>query len=448
MSQEKNFPQVRPVPVPAVPGQTPVARQPRNIQTEKNLSNEDAGTYVESEAKPETLRAYLNYLAESSRRFDAALHQYHLLLQQQEKAEGDLGVLEQQFKNEQRLALLKAKATKLAWATVRYVTSSSIVSTGAGAATYAVTGDPSLTVLAGTAGAMVGSAAEFSLSRLEQANDYSDKFFELYEPTRAYMQDKKRREQNKKDAPVKREAEISALTAQLLTLQDEITSLEHEIDELGTRGDPLYQAPKSKGLELPSQSQAEAEKAVQALVEHVRTAGERLNTLLAQYFEMTLVAESAEQYLTARQQAYDNRELMIQMKVTARKAWEMLKTAHITLGWAGIFGMNGYIFMASETAGSTPWGVAGGAVGAAIGWFQMSRLEKKVWNRNIPVGQYEIRDQLAVREDYQKAIDPELRQRESLLTEAQRLRQRTLAEHAQLSAELEAFMAKYPMQGK
>lgn len=70
----------------------------------------------------------------------------------------------------------------------------------------------------------------------------------------------------------------------------------------------------------------------------------------------------------------------------------------------------------------------------------MSRLEKKVWNRNIPVGQYEIRDQLAVREDYQKAIDPELRQRESLLTEAQRLRQRTLAEHAQLSAELEAFM--------
>ena len=92
-----------------------------------------------------------------------------------------------------------------------------------------------------------------------------------------------------------------------------------------------------------------------------------------------------------------------------------------------------------------PVAVLGGAVGAAVGWFQISRLEKKVWNKNIPHGQFEIRDQLAVREDYQLATDPALRDAEEMLNEAQAHRQQMQAEQARISAELEAFMSKYPM---
>ncbi|MFA6475098.1 MAG: hypothetical protein WCV88_02735 [Patescibacteria group bacterium] len=396
------------------------------------------------EATPETLRAYLDHLAESSRRFDSALTHYHTLLQEQDQAEGNLITLEQQYQNEQRFALLKAKATKLAWATIRYVTSSTIVGAGSGAAAHMLSGDPSFTILASAGGAMVGSALEFGLSHLEETNDYSDKFFELYEPTQAYMQDKKRREQNKDDNPTNREAEIKLLVEQLSALQTDIANLEKEIDDIGSSGQALFKDPRAP-LPTADPARSEAEAAVRALAEHLRTAGQRLNELLAQYFEMTVVAESAEHYLAARQQIYDRSKAAVQIRVTARQAWEMLKTAHMTLSAAGILGMAGYIYNAGQPGSNVPMAVLGGAVGSAIGWFQISRLEKKVWHKNIPHGQYEISDQLAVREDYQLATDPALQEAEALLTEAQLHRQQMQAEQAKLSAELEAFMAKYPM---
>lgn len=419
-------------------------------QRARTASVEDAPTVSVAEmsageATPETLRAYLDHLAESSRRFDSALTHYHTLLQEQDEAEGNLLTLEQQYKNEQRFALLKAKATRLAWAAVRYVTSSTIVGTGAGAATHIMTGDPSLTVLASASGAMVGSAAEFGLSHLEKTNDYSDKFFELYGPTQAYMRDRKRREQNKEGSPTNREAEITLLVEQLSALQEEIGKIEREIDEIGSSGKALFKNPRAP-RPADGSSREEAEAAVRALAEHLRTAGQRLNELLGQYFEMTVVAESAEHYLAARQQAYDSSKAAVQMRVTARKAWEMLKTAHMTIGTAGILGMAGLFYNHSHLGHfNTPMGILGGAVGAAIGWFQVSRLERKVWNRNIPRGQYEIRDQLAVREDYQLATDPALRDAEELLNEAQVHRQQMQAEQTRISAELEAFMSKYPM---
>ena len=73
------------------------------------------------------------------------------------------------------------------------------------------------------------------------------------------------------------------------------------------------------------------------------------------------------------------------MRVTARKAWEMLKTAHMTLGTAGILGMAGYLYNASQTGQpNMPMAVLGGAVGAALVGFSI-QIEEKVWNKNIPV---------------------------------------------------------------
>ena len=186
----------------------------------------------------------------------------------------------------------KPKATKLAWAAVRYVTSSTIVGTGAGAATHIMTGDPSLTVLASAGGAMVGSAAEFGLSHLEETNDYPDKFFELYGPASLYMRDRKRREQNKEGSPANREAEITLLVEQLAALQEEITKIEREIDDIETAVKPYLRTTSTSARCRLSREEAEA--AVRALAEHLRTAGQRLNELLGQYFEMTVVAESAE----------------------------------------------------------------------------------------------------------------------------------------------------------
>ena len=65
------------------------------VQRARTASVEDAPTISVAEmsageATPETLRAYLDHLAESSRRFDSALTHYHALLQEQDRAEGNL----------------------------------------------------------------------------------------------------------------------------------------------------------------------------------------------------------------------------------------------------------------------------------------------------------------------------------------------------------------------
>ncbi len=394
----------------------------------------------QGEATPETLKAYLDYLAESGRKFDSALSHYYKLLQAQEGAERSIQALEQLNQNSQRFAEIKAKAAKLAWAVTRYVTSSSIIGTGVGAGAYMLTKDPAMTALATAGGAMAGSAVEFGLSRMEESHDYSERWFAQYPELERYRAAKQRRAEQRAGTPENRNLQITTLTEELRSLREEIHEIELEIDRLGSDGNVKFKDPRQPAVNEP-------EPAVTNLIEQIRTAGQRLNELLAQYFELAVDAEDAEQYLAARQHAYDARDASIQLRVTAHQIWEMLKVAHITLGTAGIMGMAGVMYNVGQTGEpNIPMAALGAAAGAAIGWFQVSRVEKNIWQHNLPRGQYQAHDQAARHADFQKAIDPHLNQYGDELDQAQAEHTRLQAEQAKLSAELEAFMAKYPMQ--
>ncbi len=388
-------------------------------------------------------REYIARLKDSGRRFDHALREYQELLKLQENKEADLDEIKEAFKTEIQFEALKAKATKLLWATMRHATSSSIVATGVAAETYAQTGDVMTTVVAAAAGALTGTAVELALSKAEEENDASEEYFARHPETAAYIAKKRQRKEEEAKSGERIEGDVARLQAEIAIVQEDLTRLSGEIDRLAGLGLGLrLSKPESKSVS--AMSPEDARLAVKKLAEELRTAGERMNTLLAEYHEMTQGAEGMEKYLEAQERALAIRDVTVQTKALARKAWEVAKEAHMVVGLSLMFGMGGYV-MSALGQHQTEHAIAGAAFGAGIGWFFSARWEKNVLHQNIPYGQHATRNRLAADVDLQRYLDPELNARQAILEATKLERDRLEEEQKRLSTEIDEFTKKFPM---
>lgn len=327
---------------------------------------------------------------------------------------------------------------------MRYLSSSSIVATGAAAGTYAFTGDAALASLAGASGALTGSAMEYGLTHLEQTHNRADQYYEQFPELAPYLSERKRAERKKESESTNRRELTESLQTRLTDLQGQIHNIEIEIDRLGSSGFALLSDHTAPTTE-PEMDEQEAKRKVQELVEHLQNAGRQLDELLGQYYEMTVLAEGAEAYYAMEKQSYADRELAIKMKVTARQIWKVMKTVHMTLSTGGIVGTLTYM-QALQSQHPIAWAVTGTAIGAGMGWLYFKRFEPKIMFNNLPTaGVYSIAETVGTNEELQLASDPQLAERRSAMAEAQAARDILKEQQDRLSQELNAFMGKYPI---
>lgn len=428
-------------------------RRPPPVRKKEPEPSRPADNVELSGQSPETtefneasVRECVRQLAETGRRFEEALSQYHELLTKQGETEASLQQIETRLKNEQRFAEIKAKAAKLLWATMRYLSSSSIVATGAAAGTYAFTGDAALASLAGASGALTGSAIEYGLTHLEKTHNRADQFYELYPELAPYLSERKRAERKKENESTNRRELTESLQTRLTDLRSQIHSIELEIDSLGSSGFALLPDHTALTAE-PEMDEREARKKVQELVEHLQNAGRQLDELLGQYYEMTVLAEGAEAYYAMQKQSYADRELAIKMKVTARQIWKVIKTVHMTLSTGGIVGTFAYT-QALQSQHPIAWAVTGTAIGAGMGWLYFKRFEPKVMFNNVPqpgLLDSNMAERVGTNTELQLASDPQLADHRSAMAEAQAAKDILKEQQDRLSRDLDAFIEKYPI---
>ncbi|MBU0670826.1 MAG: hypothetical protein ABH835_03515 [Patescibacteria group bacterium] len=403
-------------------------------------ANQDASrnrtTNTEQEATEqdiEALRQCVAELKETGNKFDNALCQYQELLRAQENIELTIEQLEQAGANEQEVTRLKAKATKLMWASMRYLTSGAMIGTAAGATTYTFTKDPGLTALVGAGGALAGAVIENKLRTAEIKADRSKQYYRGHPETKAFME--------KKDREAEAQAnETERLNEAYKNIQARIAEIETEIDDLGRSGFASLELTREE--EMP---QADNKEAIKAIAEKLQQLSMEFDQLLVEYFTLTKVVEEAEQNFQNQKLYHDFRNLQVTVNVLSRKAFELARRFNMTFAVGGMLGIGAGMLAAIKGYDPVSAGVAGASAGAAFNEFFFERWERNIVYNNVPKHTLDHRYRTAMDLELQRFKDPQLQMDKELMEQARINRDSLLEEQARLNDELEEFVRRYPM---